>query len=198
MLATKESKKIQTAAAGHGPLWQRDYWVEIAQSTLSPEEVVLMLRREFPTFSPDEAAKFTRLDGKSTPLEAGDEMEVEIRGAGTSEVRVVGVTPRSLTMRTIEGHLEAGRISFGAYYDKDKTVIRVRSKARSGSRRRHVAYILMGHVMQKKVWQVFIARVAARCGDENAQVQTSTAQVRGDLADLGELDTPTFTTDDRF
>jgi hypothetical protein len=197
MLATKNSKKIQTAVAGHGPLWQRDYWTEIEQSTLTPEEIVLMLREEFPVFSPDEAAKFTRLDGRSTPLEVGDDMQVEIRGAGTSEVRVVSVTPRSLTLRTIDGHLEAGRISFGAYYDKDKVVIRVRSKARSGSRRRHVAYILMGHVMQKKVWQVFISRVAARCGVENIAVQTSTTQIKGDLADTGELDTPTFTTEDR-
>jgi hypothetical protein len=197
MLATKDSKKIQAASAGHGPLWQRDYWTEIESSTLSPEEIVLLLRAEFSAFSPEEAAKFTRLDGKSTPLEVGEDMQVEIRGAGTSEVRVVGVAPRVLTLRTIDGHIEAGRISFGAYYEKGKLVIRVRSKARSGSRRRHVAYILMGHVMQKKVWQVFIARVSARCGVENAEVQTRTIQVKGDLADLGELDTPTFTTEDR-
>lgn len=44
-------------------------------------------------------------------------MQVEIRSAGTCAVRVVDVQPRVLTLRTLDGHMEAGRISFGAYLE---------------------------------------------------------------------------------
>jgi hypothetical protein len=197
MLAQRNSKKIQTVAAGHGPLWQRDYRVVLEQSTLTPEAIAAMMRAEFPAFSPDELTKFTRPNGNSTPLEVGDEMQVEIRGAGTCEVRCIHVGPRSLTLRTLDGHMEAGRITFGAYRENGKLVIHIRSRARSGSRRRHVAYLLLGRNMQARLWNLFVAGVAARCGQKNADVETQTRRIQSTLADLGELDTPTFITDDR-
>lgn len=202
MLAKLDSKKIQTASAGHGPLWQRDYWARLPASTLSPEAIVLLMRAEFAAFSPEALTKFSRLEGASTPLEVGDEMQVEIRGAGTCAVRVVDVQPRVLTLRTLDGHMEAGRISFGAYLENKtgengKTVIRIRSRARSASRRHHAAYLVLGHGVQAKLWEVFVARVAARCGEENAQVEQVTRRVKSTLADLGELDTPTFSTNDQ-
>jgi hypothetical protein len=192
MLATTNSKTVQTVAAGEGPIWQRDYWVVLPQSTLSPPEIMHLLRTEFPLFSPDALTRFERLDGKSTPLEVGDEMRVTITGAGTSEVRVVGVAPYALTLRTLDGHIEAGRISFGSYETRGQIVLRIRSRARSASTHRHIAYMLFGHALQMKEWKVFIARLAQRCGAEHVEVQTRTRRVKSTLADLGELDTPTF------
>ena len=107
-----EPLPIQTAAEGHGPLWQRDYWAVVRGSTLSPEAIVQMLRERFPEFSPDELAAFSR--DKSTPLEVGDDMKVFIQGYGECAVRVVHLEPQSFTLRTLAGHFEAGRITFAA------------------------------------------------------------------------------------
>lgn len=192
MLATRNSKKTQTASAGHGPLWQRDYWAELEQSTLVPEAIVLLMRTDFIEFSPDSLAKFSRPDNGNIPLQVGDEMKIEVRGAGTCEVRCVHVEPRSFTLRTLDGHMEAGRITFGAYLENGRTVVRIRSRARSASRRRHVAYLIMGHALQAKAWITFLARVAERCGVPDAKIQHQTKPIKSTLADLGEIDTPTF------
>jgi hypothetical protein len=192
MLASENSKDIQTTATGHGPIWLHDYRVTMPQSTLSPSEIVLLMRCEFPVFAPEEIARFERVGNQSAPLEVGDEMTVRITGAGTCRIVFTQMNEQSFTMRTYDGHFEAGRITFGAYLENETTVIRICSRARSAGGVHHVAYVLFGWALQEKMWCTFLERVAARCGDENVEVATHTEEVRGDLADLGELNTPTF------
>lgn len=191
-----EPTKIQTAAQGHGPLWQRDYWVEIQNSRCSPEELIKIVRREFPEFSPVELAEFQFK--QPAPLQPGNEMPVTIRGVGSSAVRCVHLEPRSFTLRTMEGHPEAGRITFGAYCQGQNLIFRVRSRARSIDRVRGMGFKLGGHMMQAKTWLIFVERVAKRSGGEIVgEAQTSSQEVKSTLADLGELDTPTFIAKDK-
>ena len=191
-----ESLPTQTADQGHGPLWQRDYWAAVRESTLSPEEIVQLLRERFPEFSPEKLAAFS--NDKSTPLGVGDEMKVFIQGYGECAVRVVHLEPRSLTLRTLEGHFEAGRITFGAYYDGESLIFRVRSRARSVDRLRHAGYKLLGQKMQGQTWITFIERVVEKTGGAMiGKIHVRTRELRSTLADLGELDTPTFSIKDR-
>ena len=144
---TQESK-IQAASQGHGPLWQRDYHAQVMGCQSTPEQFIAMIRDDFPAFSPSELAAFT--NEKSTPLEVGDEMKVFIQGYGECGVRVVHLDARSLTLRTLQGHFEAGRITFGAYYQDGNLIFRIRSRARSTDRLRHVGYQLIGKKLQKQ------------------------------------------------
>jgi hypothetical protein len=196
MLASENSKNIQTTASGHGPIWMHDYRVVLEQSTLSPQEIVLLMRSEFPAFAPQEIARFEReanqKASQAAPVEVGDEMIVHINGAGTCRILFTQVSEQSFTMRTLDGHFEAGRITFGAYLKNEKTVIRICSRARSAGSAHHVAYLLLGRTMQEKMWCSFLMEVAAHCGTEDAEVTTHTEEVKGNIADLGEIDTPTF------
>jgi hypothetical protein len=192
MLASENSKEIQTTSSGHGPIWLHDYRVVLEAGTLSPEEIVLLMRSEFPDFAPQQIARFEREANQSAPIGVGDEVIVHLTGAGTCRILFTQVGEQSFTMRTLDGHFEAGRITFGAYLENGKTVIRICSRARSAGSAHHVAYVLLGRTMQEKVWRTFLTRVAARCGADEAEVLTHTEEVKGNIADLGELDTPTF------
>ena len=183
--------QIQHAARGHGPLWQRDYRARIRGSRLSPEEIIHLARRDFPALSPKELADFSKAG--STPLAVGEDMKVVIQGYGECGVRCVHIAPRSFTLRTLEGHFEAGRITFGAHEENGDLVFRIRSRARSVDRLRHAGYKLIGQKLQEQVWTTFIERVIEKTGGElKGDITVETQEVKATLADMGELDIPTF------
>lgn len=193
---TPEETPVQAASQGHGPLWQRQYTARLRGSTLSPQDVVQLLRTNFPDFSPEGLAAFS--NEKSTPLEVGDEMKVVIQGYGECGVRVVHLESHSLTLRTLEGHFEAGRITFGAYCENGELVMRIRSRARSLDRLRHIGYKLLGQKLQEQTWHIFLERVVEKIGGElQGEIEVETSEVKSTLADLGELDTPTFVVKNR-
>ncbi|MFO7653548.1 MAG: DUF1990 family protein [Candidatus Krumholzibacteriia bacterium] len=154
------------AAAGRGPLLLRDYWGVIAGCRATPRELIDILRHRFWELVPPQYAGFRKLPDPEEPLRVGDEMEVHIRGAGTFKVRVVHVHRQSLTVATLPGHPEAGRITFGAYRNPHRDVVfHVRSRARASSRIRYWGYLLGGEPMQTRTWGELISRVAITTGD---------------------------------
>lgn len=189
--------RIQTADEGHGPLWQRDYQGVIVASTLSPEAIIELIRARLPEFSPALFAAF-RMETKP-PLAVGDDMPVFIQGYGDCCVRCVHVDARSLTLRTLEGHFEAGRITFGAFFDAGgNTVFQIRSRARSVGRLGEIGYKILGRKLQAQVWLSFVERVAEETGGKLLEkVRRRTRAVPSTLADMGEIDTPTFIARDK-
>lgn len=193
---TEEQHEVQPAPEGRGPLLQRDYLGVIDGTDWTPERIVGLVRRDFPLFSPEELARFSRCGDPSQPLQEGEEMEVHIKGTGCHKVVAVKTEPRSLTLRTIQGHPEAGRITFGSYYDEqERLVFRIRSRARINNLVRLIGYFLMGKAAQTRIWTTFIERVAEAVGGKiQGKVEVSTEEVEESLPDMGGLDTPTFPT----
>ena len=191
-----EDTSIQTSSEGHGPLWQREYTARLSGNALAPEKIVQILREDFADFSPVGLAAFS--NEKTTPLEVGDEMKVVIQGYGECGVRVVHLEPLSFTLRTLDGHFEAGRITFGAYRENNEVVALIRSRARSAGRLRHIGYLLLGQKLQEQTWRIFLENVVEKIGaQQSGEIEVTTAEVKGRLADLGELDTPTFVAKNR-
>ena len=183
---------VQHAALGAGPLLQRDYRGVIRDSKMTPEQVLGLVRTHFSTFAPKEMANFTTA-ADAAKLDTDTEMDIEIPMAGSCKVRVVDVTDLSFTLRTLEGHPEAGRITFGSERNESgRTIFRIRSRARAGSPFHLLGYTLLGQTMQTSVWLTFIERVAAACNGTLEDIREETEEVSEDLADQGELDTPTF------
>src|SRR5438552_1597143 len=114
----EERRPIQWPSEGAGPLLQRDYVLVLEDSACTPEEVVAKIRADFPRFSPADVARFTQSAGSARPLEPGDTMHVSIRHVGECGVVVTHRDDQTLTLRTLKGHPEAGRITFGAYRDE--------------------------------------------------------------------------------
>ncbi|MDQ3814869.1 MAG: DUF1990 domain-containing protein [Armatimonadota bacterium] len=186
-------REVIAASQGTGPLLQRDYRAAIADSACTPEQIMDKVRTEFPQFSPSELADFSCANA-AAPLDLGHEMEINIRMSGYCHVRVVHVDERSFTLRTLDGHPEAGRITFGAYCDEEgRLIFRIRSRARASTTKNYLGYEFLGKGLQARVWTTFIRRVAEACGGRiEGKVRTRRREVTATLADQGEMDTPTF------
>jgi hypothetical protein len=157
---------LLSAAAGAGPLLQRDYWAIIERCGCSPSELMELVASRFTEFAPEELVVFEREEERNSPLAPGDELRVRIRGAGTFRVRVIHRDDQSLTLATLSGHPEAGRITFGAYRNERGDIIfHIRSRARSGSRVKYLGFRTGGEAMQTNTWTDFVNAVALTAGE---------------------------------
>ena len=108
------SDELSPASEGTGPLLQRDYWAFVESPRVRASEMGHLLATRFEELAPKSHVRFRRTPGEGA-LREGDELEAEIRFAGTFRVRVTHLDSHSITFGTVEGHPEAGRITFGAY-----------------------------------------------------------------------------------
>jgi Domain of unknown function (DUF1990) len=155
---------LLSASKGAGPLLQRDYWAIIDRCECSPSELMELVASRFAEFAPEELVVFEA--ERDRPLEPGDELRVNIRGAGTFRVRIIHRDRQSLTLATLTGHPEAGRITFGAYRNERGDVIfHIRSRARSGSRVMYMGFRTGGEAMQTNTWTEFVNTVALSVGE---------------------------------
>lgn len=153
------------AHAGVGPLLQRDYWAVIDGCRLRPSQFGELLATRFCDLAPRAFVQFRPLKGAAQPLELGDDLAVHIRLAGDFRVRVIHADDHSITLATLSGHPEAGRITFGAYRHASGDVIfHIRSRARSSSAATYTGFRALGEPMQTKTWTDFVARVASFTG----------------------------------
>jgi len=171
-----EVRDVIHAATGTGPLLQRDYVAALSGGPCSPEDLARLLRERFVEFGPRETAAFERKGGEG-PLKVGDEMDIKIGGVMPCRVRVVQVDDLCLTLRTLCGHPEAGRISFKAGRDEQgRVTFHIRSRARSGGLLHFLGFLVLGRTMQARCWIRFIGRLADACGgrlDGPVRVRTS-------------------------
>jgi hypothetical protein len=187
-------KGLTLATEGSGPLLQRDYWAVIRQCTLSPAELMARVARDFCVFAPPDLVRFERVDSAAGPLEPGEELEVAIRMAGRFRVRVLHRDRNSLTLGTMRGHPEAGRITFGAYRNGPGDVIfHIRSRARSSSRSRLAGFVTAGEPMQTTTWTDFIDRLAHTVGyGVIGSLHAETVEIDDEAGDPETVCSPTF------
>jgi hypothetical protein len=183
---------ILLAQEGHGPLLQRDYWGVIRDCQLAPRELASLVANDFCSFAPEELVRFEK--DATGALAIGDELEVRIRMAGSCRVRVLHRDANSLTLGTLEGHPEAGRITFGAYRnDAGDVIFHIRSRARSSSPVNYAAFVAAGEPMQTNTWTDFIDRLAHTAGDGIIGViHAETAEIEDEPDSPDAVCSPTF------
>lgn len=164
MSASLGERARSWARTGVGPLLQRDYWAFVDRPEVGAHGVTDVLRARFCEIAPPDLVRFRRLKGEGT-LELGDELEVRIRFAGHYYVRVIHLDANSITLGTLDGHPECGRITFGAYrHASGKLIVHIRSRARSSGLPMRTGFVAVGDPMQVQTWSGFIERLAAVVG----------------------------------
>jgi hypothetical protein len=190
-----QEPSLQPASAGVGPFVQRDYWALIDACRSKPSEVLAFVREHFVELPPASIVVFERSDGDGT-LELGDELDIRILLAGAARVRVVHLDACSLTLATIAGHPEAGRITFGAYRaDDGRVIFHIRSRARASSAANYLGFLFGGDPMQTSTWTDFVTNVALTCGSGVAEcVHADTNVIESGAVEPGDesMDCPTF------
>jgi len=187
------SAEIQLASDGAGALLERDYWAAIAGCRVGPTELMADLRQRFCDFPPPDLVKFSRAGQCGQPLSVGDELDIQIRMAPECHVRVVCADEHSLTLATLTGHPEAGRITFGAYrHESGAVIFHIRSRSRSGNLTFSAGFAALGEAMQTNTWTDFVETVAATYGDGvQGETHAETQQVQATASDETACE-PTF------
>ena len=145
------------ATRGAGPLLQRDYWAVLAGCRLKPSGVMTRVKQQFCSLPPASLVHFDAPGGMM--LDAL--VDIVIMPGQRCGVRVIHEDNQSLTLATVEGHPEAGRITFGAYRNPHGDVIfHIRSRARSTSAAKRLGFLAIGEAMQTNTWTDFIRNTA--------------------------------------
>jgi hypothetical protein len=182
-------QELQRAGLGTGLLLQRDYFAVLEGCPMSPSGLMEHVKAHFRELAPESLVTFSAPEG----IGRGAHLDVRIAGAGDYRVRVVHSDAQSLTLATLAGHPEAGRITFGAYrHQTGSVVFHIRSRARSSSLSRLLGFFTVGEAMQTNTWTDFINRTAASAGARIAgTIKAETTEVR-DTAEDESCDGPTF------
>lgn len=178
------------ATHGAGPLLQRDYWAVLDGCRLTPSAVMVQVKSHFCSLPPASLVSFEAPDG----LAPEATLNIVIKPAQSCAVRVVHETPLSVTLATLQGHPEAGRITFGCYRSAEGDVIfHIRSRARSATTLKRIGFLLVGDAMQTNTWADFIRNTAALVGAHIAGVIHADTQRVDELPEDDEpFAAPTF------
>lgn len=161
----------QLAPAGSGPLVHREYDILVTGSTLSAPELLRLMQRHLSELAPSALAHFEKSRGLEGLARVGDEYDITMLGPWNGRVRVIESTTRHFTLVTLEGHPEAGHITFTvapASDSADTLRVLIESWARARDAIVAVAYgtLGVGKQMQAEVWITFLQRLSALAGVE--------------------------------
>jgi hypothetical protein len=181
---------VLSADQGVGPLLQRDYWAVFADCQSKPSELIHDVKRRFCELPPSSLVTFDAPGG----VVRGADLDLRINPGRQCCVRVVHEDAQSFTLATLEGHPEAGRITFGAYRNPNGDVIfHIRSRARSATTAQRLGFLAIGDAMQTNTWTDFIANTAALAGSRiEGVIHADTETVEPLDDDEQPLDSPTF------
>jgi hypothetical protein len=184
------STDLLPATHGAGPLLQRDYWGIFGECPLSPSEIMAQVKANFCALPPAALVSFTAPDG----VGLNAVLDIVITPGQRCGVRVVHEDAQSVTLATLQGHPEAGRITFGAYRNAAGEVIfHIRSRARSGTLLQRVGFLAIGDAIQTNTWADFIRNTAASVNARiSGAIQADTQEVDETPEDGEPLGYPTF------
>jgi len=148
-------ERVSLAAGGVGPLFHRRFWVNIAGSRLSRDELLSAVLDSFHRFVPREVVGIRR-EGTG-PLQLGEEFVVAMPGPWDGPVRVVQADEGCLRLATLSGHLEAGQVRFRAYPDSELLVFEVEVWARCATPTVRLLYarLRLAKEVQLNMWVRF-------------------------------------------
>ena len=168
---SRQRRVVQPLHTGHGTIYHRNYWIDIAKPTLSVESMLDDIKTNFADYSPSVLAEFSKCKGDPDTMHVGDEYDIKIFGPWNGMVRVMDIKPMSFDFATLEGHPEAGKIRFG--FEKipnqpDAVRFAIRSQARSRDSLVTFTYedLGAGKEAQKQTWVTFCERVLDKSGGE--------------------------------
>ena len=185
--------EILPATEGAGPLLQRDYWAVLEDCPLKPSEVMERVVASFCELPPPALVHFAPANGDGS-LDRDAEIHIDIKPAQHCRVRVIHRDRNSITLGTLVGHPEAGRITFGCYRNPNRDVIfHIRSRARSSSTGHLLGFRAVGDAMQTNTWTDFINNTAALIDTPiKGVIHVEKKEVEEEREDAEPLVAPTF------
>jgi Domain of unknown function (DUF1990) len=174
----------QHASTGAGVLIHRQYEIHLQGTEHTASSVCRLMQRHMAELAPAALAEFEKADGSEFLFRVGDTYDITMLGPWNGSVRVDAVTDASFTLVTLDGHPEAGQITFSVHDTLAPTSLRVliESWARSRDNLVQAAYRTFGigrHV-QTEVWITFLQRLGTLAGvNGTPEVRVTTEEISG-------------------
>jgi uncharacterized protein (UPF0548 family) len=160
-----EERDLLRLEDGVGRPLHRLYRAIVVAADLEAEALMGRLREDLDRLAPSTLARFEKVRGAPGQVVVGDEYLVRMPGPWNGPVRVVDVTPLSIRLATLRGHLEAGQIEFRARGGEDLE-FSIESWACSGDRLSDLLYSHLGMAkeVQLHMWTSALEQVAKLAG----------------------------------
>ena len=158
-----DSMPEQTPDKGVGMLKRRRYWVDIAGSPLTPEELFARFRLQFAQLTPltmDVQAE----PGAPTVLELGTTITMALPVRGNVQVRVEQLTPNEATLVTLVGHPLAGGLRFLSERRGDLIRFEVQIYDRPANLADWFLMRTVGESVQSMSWESFLEAMVVESG----------------------------------
>jgi len=178
--------ELQHVSEGVGPLMHRCYVMRVRDAELDADALIAAFAGRPNCASPQQLADFDKVHGQEGRLRVGDQFTIRIPGPWDGPVRVIEVDSRGFGFVTLDGHLEAGRIRFGARDLAPGCLeVRIEAWARGGDRLSNLLFDRIGinKEVQLHMWTSVLERLrqlSGGCYDRPIQATTK----RVDASDL--------------
>lgn len=184
--ASVAAPDVQEASTGFGALVHRQYEIRLDGVSHSAQSLCTLMQRNIAELAPSALAAFEKSEGSEHRFSVGDEYDITMLGPWNGRVRVDAVAPDHFTLVTLDGHPEAGQITFSAH---DTTIPGTRrvmieswARARDGIVQAAYRAFGIGRQVQTEVWITFLQRLGELAG------ATKTPEVRITTEEISEAE----------
>jgi hypothetical protein len=176
-LDTVRGRQTMGVIQGFGKLWQKTFRVQLVGATATPQEVIAVWKKEFPSFWP----RGNTFHAPLTGIEPGEVALLAIGLPGglklSTGVVVIYADDESFTFMTPQGHTFAGWVTFSAFRasrtdESAPVVAQAQILMRAQNPLTEVALALGGHRQEDAFWQHTLRALAARMGAEPVEPET--------------------------
>ena len=167
-------KRVAGPLQGFGQLWQKTFTVRLAESELTPQQLVAVWKGEFASFWPRGGTFYAPLAG----IAPGEVALLDITPMPGSPVRlstgvmVLYADDESFTFMTPEGHSLSAWITFSAHRDGDTTIAQAQALERPSDPLDELTYVLGGNKLNDRFWRDTLSNLARHVGVAEPVVET--------------------------
>ncbi|MGC8658066.1 MAG: FAD-dependent oxidoreductase [Desulfomonilaceae bacterium] len=154
---------ITSPVKGFGQLWQKTYRLHIHDHSISPENIIEVLKQNFTKFQPS----FNHFYPSPEGIKPGEIVLIDSMTPGgpvSTGVMILYADRLSFTFCTPQGHPEAGWVSFSASLTDEGTIMQIYGLTRSNDPVFEAAFHLLGSKMQVQIWTHVLSSLAAYLG----------------------------------
>jgi hypothetical protein len=161
---------------GFGRMYQKTYRVRLLGADVTPQQVIAVWKRDFPSFWPRNNRFFAPLAG----IQPGEVAVLDLGMPGgmklSTGVLVMYADDESFTLMTPQGHMFAGWITFSAFEQGGVTVAQAHVLMRASDPLYEMGMTFGGHRQEDRHWEHTLRSLAEAFGVEG-NVSTETVCV---------------------
>jgi len=177
-----DAQAEQTPRAGVGALTRKRYWVDVAGSRMTPDDVVAHLRTHFDQLTPGYVGVAVE-PGTPTVLDLGETITLSLPMRGHIQVRVAELEARRITLVTLAGHPLAATLRFSSAYEGELLRFEISIYQRASNVVDLVLMRAIGDLLQGQTWESMALNVARATGGElRGGVRHESQTLHGDEA----------------